>query len=133
MPMNTERNRPNIEVAASPEILDDLDVLTGGQLADQERGSDHEQRERHEVVEHLVSNRLAEHADRDRGRRPHEASRDGVSRPRRVRSTSGAVTLWTKTSSSVSRIGLSEARWAPAAVSSLRSCSGGGSSASSRV
>ena len=50
------------------EILDDLDVLPGRELADQVRRAHQEDREEDEVVEHLVAHRLAEDVDRDRSR-----------------------------------------------------------------
>ena len=50
-----------------PEVLDDLDVLPGGELAEQVRRRHQQHRERDQVVEHLVAHRLAEHADGDGG------------------------------------------------------------------
>ena len=70
MPMNTAMNRPNIEVADEAEVLDDLDVLPRRELADQVRRAHQQDREQHQVVEHLVAHRFAEHVDGDRARWP---------------------------------------------------------------
>ena len=48
-----------------PEVLDELYVLPGRELADQVRGAHQHDGEEHQVVEHLVANRFAEHVERD--------------------------------------------------------------------
>ena len=70
MPMNTAMNRPNTEVAASPRslmILTSCPAVSWPIRYDAPISSD---REQHEVVEHLVADRFAEHVQRDRRRRP---------------------------------------------------------------
>ena len=47
-------------VSKEVEVLDDLDVLPRRQLADQKRRRRHQHREQHQVVEHLVADRVAE-------------------------------------------------------------------------
>ena len=64
MPMKTAMNRPKIDVGGKPEVLDDLHVLPGRELADQVRRAHQQDGEEHEVVEHLVAHRLAEHVER---------------------------------------------------------------------
>ena len=115
-----------------PEVLDDLDVLPGSELADQIRRAHQQDREEHEVVEHLVADRLAEHVEGDQPTALISgASAAARPSPRSRASTSGAVTCRTKKSSSVSRIGLSETSVAPAAARSASTRSGAGSSGSS--
>ena len=80
MPMNTAMNRPNIDDRGQAEVLDDLDVLPRRELAEQVRRADQQDREQHQVVEHLVADRFAEHVDRDPANRRAPAS--CVSRPR---------------------------------------------------
>ena len=58
------------------EILDDLDVLPGGELPQQKRDPDEQDGEQHQVVEHPVAHRLAEDVDRDREGRAHPARSD---------------------------------------------------------
>src|SRR5262249_12714453 len=115
-----------------PQVLDDLDVLSCRQLPDQVRSADEQDGEQHEVVEHLVADRLAKPVDGDGDDRLRaEAWPDAGAHDARPRSTcmrSGVVTCWMKKSSSVSRIGLSDTRCAPAAVMSASRCSGGGAS-----
>src|SRR6185503_11083717 len=116
------------------EVLDDLDVLPGGQLAEQIRAPDQQHREQHQVVEHLVAYRLAEDVERNRCRGLHRrAAAFGSSSPRSADATAGVVTCSTKKSSSVWRIGLSDTRCAPPAVSSPSRRSGGGSSGRSSM
>src|SRR6185295_9345480 len=111
------------------EIFDDLDLLPGGQLAQKIRDADQHHGEQDQVVEHLVADRLAEHVDRDRGGRFHRRAPGFASpSPRSAAPAPGIVTCSTKKSSSVCRIGFSDTRCAPAAVSSPSSRSGGGSS-----
>ena len=119
------------------EVLDDLDVLPGRELAEQVRRADQQHREQHQVVEHLVADRLAEHVDGD-GRGAPSSTRSGllVVEPASAAATSGVVTCSTKKSSSVSRIGFSETsvragrgRARPAAAraadrAAARACSG---------
>src|SRR5262249_34076929 len=103
---------PDPEARREPQFLDDVAVWPRRQLADEDRGAEEEQREEHEVVEHLVADRLAEHGDRHDARRPHRAP------------SPMAATLRTNTSSSVSRTGFSDTSVAPADVSSRSSSSG---------
>ena len=56
------------------EVLDDLDVLPRGQLADQDRRADQQHREEDEIVEHAVAHRLAEHRHGDAARRRSSAA-----------------------------------------------------------
>ena len=109
MPMKTAMNRPKMRGRRQAEILDDLDVLAGGELADQIRRADQHDREQHQVVEHLVAHRFAEDIQGDRRGGAHDAA----SSPRRGAVASGVDTCRTKKSSRVSRIGLSEISRAP--------------------
>ena len=63
--------QPEDRGGGEPEILDDLDVLPGSQLADEVRRADQKQSEQNEVVQHLVADRFAEDIDRDEADRPH--------------------------------------------------------------
>ena len=65
--------QPEDRGGGEAEVLDDLHVLSGRELADQVRRGHQQDREEHEVVEHLVAHRLAEHVDGDRRRWPHHA------------------------------------------------------------
>ncbi len=100
-----------------PQVLDDLDVLPRGELAHQIRRRHEQHGERHQVVEHLVADRLAEDADGHGGDGP------GRAHPS-PRSFLAAATWRTKKSSSVSRSGVSDTSCAPAAVSSPSSSLG---------
>ena len=59
--MKTAISRPNERDGGQAEVLDDLDVLPGGELPEQERRGDQQHREGDEVVEHLVAHRFPEH------------------------------------------------------------------------
>ena len=72
MPMKMAMKRPKTDGRRQPEILDDLDVLPGGQLPEQIRRRDQQDGKEHEVVGHAVPDRLAEHADGDAPNRAHE-------------------------------------------------------------
>ena len=77
MPMKIAMNRPKSDDRREPEVLDDLDVLPGRQLADQIRRGDQQHGEEHQVVGHAVAHRFAEDVDRDaangaHGRLPRE-------------------------------------------------------------
>ena len=68
------------------EVLDDLQVLPGRQLTEDQRRAHQQNGERDQVVEHFVADRFAEAVDRDPAERGHVPS----------------PTCWTKKSSSVS-------------------------------
>ena len=113
-----------------PEVLDDLDVLPCGELPEEERRRDQQDREEHQVVGHAIPDGLAEHAERYPASRAHWTSSPGCC----ARAPSPvSATRRTKKSSSVSRKGFSETSDAPVAIRSASSRSGGGSSASSRA
>ena len=77
-----------------PEILDDLDVLPGGELADQERRRDQQHREEREVVRDPIAHRFLEDVDRDPANRPHRALPFAVTRAlRRPRRRAGRRSL----------------------------------------
>src|SRR5690606_21231470 len=110
------------------EVLDDLDVLPGGELPDHDRRADEQHREEDQVVEHPIAHGLAERVDRDDAYEPgHQATSCGrePGSSRRLPSTN-----LTKTSSSVSRTGVSASTRAPAAV--IRGSSGSGVAGDSR-
>ena len=107
------------------EILDDLDVLPGGELPEQIRRGNQQDRKEDQVVEDAVPDRLAEHADGDAANRAHERP------PGPDRAEPASATRRTKKSSSVSRIGLSDTGLAPIAARSASTFSGGESSDSS--
>ena len=63
--MNTAMNNPKSDMAARPEILDDLHVLPGRQLPDEERGANQDHRKPDKAVEHAVANGLAKNRTGD--------------------------------------------------------------------
>src|SRR6185295_14825305 len=101
------------------EVLDDLHVLSRGQLREQKRRGHQQHRKEHEVVRHPVADRVFEDAACDGEDGCHDAVLS-----RTMPASSVARTCCTKKSSSVSRTGLRETRRAPVATSSASSCSG---------
>ena len=128
MPMKMAMKRPKTAVAASPRSLMILTSWPGRQLPEKERRRDQQDGEDHEVVGHAVPDRLAEDAEGDAANRAH-ATPPAIA----GRADPAAATRLTKKSSSVSLIGWSETRLAPAAMRSASTRSGGGSVASSIV
>jgi hypothetical protein len=57
-----------------PEVLDDLDVLTGGELRQQERRGHQQHREEYQAVRDAIANRVAEDTAGDNRNRPHDAT-----------------------------------------------------------
>ena len=84
--MKMAMKSPKIGDRRQPQVLDDLDVLAGGQLAEKERRRDEQDGEHDEVVGDAVPDRLAEHAHRDAANGAHAtplATRAGPSPPPR--------------------------------------------------
>ena len=60
IPKKTAMNRPIADAAAKPEVLDDLDVLAGGELRQQERRGHQDDGEEHQAVREPIANRVPE-------------------------------------------------------------------------
>ena len=77
--------QPEDRRGRQPEVLDDLDVLSGGELADEDGRADEQDREQHQVVEDAVADRFAKHRGRDAPNGAHARSPPVRLRQRRQR------------------------------------------------
>src|SRR4030095_15477696 len=110
---NTNQRR-----CGQPEVLDDLDVLTRGQLREQDRCRDEHDGKEHEAVRDAVANRVSKHTEGNDSDSSHDVFFTTS------RSSDAARTWSMKTSSSVVLRGFSDTTRTPLVARSAMSGSG---------